>query len=264
MPYHLADDGCRIHFDQRGAGPDCILIPGLGGDGTFWCGVADRLMDQHRLVLVDHRGAGASDRPTSGYSIPRIMRDVVGIMDDLGLTRAEIVGHSTGGMVAQTLSVTHAARVNRLVLSGTWARPDLRFRRMFEARLALLLGAGAVPYHKLTQALGHDAEWMESHRVELDAELDTAAERLAPLAVQSQRIEMLMTHDVYDLLPDIDVPTLVVGADDDALIPFSASRDLAARIPAARLAKLSGGHFFPRSHPESYAELIAGFLKEGL
>lgn len=262
MPYHVADDGCRIHFEQKGQGPDCVLIPGLGGDAAFWRGVADRLVGTHRLLLVDHRGAGHSDRPSGGYSIPRISADVVGIMDQLGLERAPLVGHSTGSMIAQTLATGNPDRVKCLVLSGGWARRDLRFRRMFEARLALLKDAGPVAYHKLTQALGYDVAWMEQNRAALDAELETAPQRLAPLDVQAHRIAMLLAHDVHEALPRISAPTLVIGAEDDALIPFAATQELARLIPGARLERLAGGHFFPRAYPEPYAALAARFLEE--
>lgn len=262
MPFYLSDDNCRIHFEERGEGPACIMIPGLVGEAGFWRGVEGKLAATHRLVLVDHRGAGKSDRPPDGYSIPRIMADVIGIMDQLGIARAAILGHSTGGMVAQTLAVTYPERVKCLVLSGTWSRRDLRFRRMFEARLALLREAGPVAYHKLTQALGYDADWMEQNRATLDAELAEASQRLAPIDVQAQRIAMLLEHDVLDSLPRISAPTLVIGACDDALIPFAASQELARLIPGAQLEQLAGGHFFPKAYPEPYAALANRFLQE--
>lgn len=266
MPLHYADDGCRIHYEVTGSGASCLMIPGLGGEGAFWAGVVERIGAGRRIIRIDHRGAGGSDRPRvddgGGYSIPRILADVIGVLDALGIGRLDVVGHSTGGMIAQTLAVTAPERVGRLVLSGAWERVDLRFRRMFEARLALLEAAGPVAYHKLTQALGYDAAWMEAHRDRLDAELETAEARLRPLEVQAARIRMLMAHDVFDRLGEIAAPTLVIGATDDALIPFASSERLAARIPGARLAALAGGHFFPRAYPEPYAALLADFLKE--
>ena len=262
MPFHVTDDGCRMHFEETGTGAPCLLIPGLGGKAAFWQGVAERIGEGRRLIRIDHRGAGRSDRPDAGYSIPRIVADVLGLLDAIGVERLAVVGHSTGGMIAQTMAVTAPGLVERLVLSGTWERVDLRFRRLFEARLALLEAAGPVAYHKLTQALGYDSAWMEAHRDRLDAELATAEARLGPLAAQAARIRMLMQHDVCDRLGEIAAPTLVIGATDDALIPFASSERLAARIPGARLAALSGGHFFPRAYPEPYAALLADFLKE--
>lgn len=262
MPFHVADDGCRVHYQQTGSGTPCLLIPGLGGEAGFWDGILPAVENDYHLIRIDHRGAGASDRPDAGYSIPRIMRDVLGVLDDLEIQCSHVVGHSTGGMIAQTLAVEAPERVASLVLSGTWERVDARFTRLFQARLALLERVGPVTYHKLTQALGYDANWIEAHWDLLDAELETATDRLRPIPVQAARIRMLMEHDVYAHLGQITAPTLVIGAHDDALIPFASSERLAAAIPGARLAQLSGGHFFPKAYPAPYAALLASFLQE--
>lgn len=263
MVFHVADDGCRIFWQRTGEGVPCVLIPGLGGEGAFWQGVVDRLGTGLSLIRIDHRGAGASDRPAEGYSLPRIARDVLGVLDDIGIERAHVVGHSTGGMIAQILAVTAPERVRSLVLSGTWGRVDLRFRRLFEARLALLEKAGPEAYHKLTQALGYDAGWMEAHQGLLDDEIANAGARLRDPAIQIARIRMLLEHDVHQHLHRVAAPTLVIGAVDDALIPYQSSEALAEKIDGARLVALSGGHFFPKAYPEAYAAEVARFLEGG-
>jgi aminoacrylate hydrolase len=58
-----AADGCSLYYERTGSGPPVVLIPGLGGDGRFWGGVVAALKDRFDLVVVDHRGAGRSDRP---------------------------------------------------------------------------------------------------------------------------------------------------------------------------------------------------------
>lgn len=280
MAFHIADDGCRIHVRLDGprlgsAGLPLVLIPGLGGEGAFWQGVADRLAPHHSLIRIDHRGAGQSERPDPGpqdgaatgtatggvYTIPRIARDVLGVLDDLGLTRAHVIGHSTGGMIGQTLATKAPERLAGLVVSASWDRVDLRFRLIFEARLALLEQAGPVAYHKLTQALGYDPDWIEAHAPALAAELAAAPARLEPLAVQAARIRMLLDHDVHDRLGAIRSPTLVMGGLDDALIPYAYSRRLARAIPGARLVEMRGGHFYPRAHPDRFATEVSVFLQ---
>lgn len=262
MPFHHATDGTRIHYQDTGTGTPIVLIPGLGGDGTFWSGVAGLVPATYRLITVDHRGAGQSDRPIGPYSIPQIAQDTLGILSDLSISKASLLGHSTGGMIAQTIATTHPERVDNLVLSGTWDQRDLRFRHMFEARMALLQNAEAEAYQKLTQALGYDPDWMEQHATAMKAELETAEARLAPMGVQLARIAMLLDHDCHTALPALQMPTLVLGAQDDALIPFRYSERLADRIPSARLHALSGGHFYPRTYPEPFAQAVTQFLGE--
>lgn len=263
MPHFETDDGTRIHYLISGEGAPVCLIPGLGGEGGFWSGVVDGLAARVPATLIrpDHRGAGQSDRPHGPYSIPRIARDVVGLLDHLNLRDTFLIGHSTGGMIAQTIATAAPGRVRALVLSGTWDRPDLRFRRMFEARMALLEHGGAVAYHKLTQALGYDGVWLDTHAEAMESELHAAEARLSPVDVQLARMRMLLTHDCYDKLPDIACPTLVIGSQCDGLIPHTHSERLAERIPGAVLETLTGGHFYPRSHPEDFVSALVPFLE---
>src|SRR6202012_3807743 len=125
------------HYDMHGAGAPVVLIPGLGGDGRFWDGVVKELQGRFRLIVIDHRGAGRSDRPPGPYAIDRIAADVIEILDAEGCTQADLVGHSTGGAVVQAIALDAPARARRLLISASWCRPDARFRALFGARLAL-------------------------------------------------------------------------------------------------------------------------------
>lgn len=260
MPQILAPDGCALFYETGGAGPPVVLIPGLGGDGRFWNGVAARLRTRFLVIVVDHRGAGRSARPLQDYTIDGIAADVRAVMDAEGVARAHVVGHSTGGAVAMSMALDTPERVDRLVLSGTWARPDARFRMLFQARLEVLRGAGPACYQALTHVLGYPPAYLAAHEAELHAAAAAADQALAPLA--EARIRMLLAHDRGDEISGIRAPTLVIGAPDDEMIPFHHAPALARLIPGSRLARLAGGHFHPRTDPEPFAEAAAGFLSD--
>lgn len=260
MPLMTASDGCRVHYEVRGQGEPVLLIPGLGGDGRFWEPVADRLEGQFRLLLVDHRGAGRSDRPEGPYTIEAIAADVLAIMDAEGCSRAHLVGHSTGGTVAQTLALDAPARIGSIVVSGSWPSPDARFRMLFRTRLALLEAGRADIYQAFTHVLGYDADWIAAHEADLAAAIVRAGETLAPLAVTAARIRMLLAYDRAAELGRITAPTLVLGARDDEMILFAQSERIARTIPGAELVAFDGGHFYPRTRAESFAGQVAGFL----
>lgn len=255
-----ASDSCLVHYETMGDGAPVVLIPGLGGDGRFWAGVAPLLADRFRLVIVDHRGAGHSDRPKGPYGIGRIARDVVEILDTEAITRADLVGHSTGGTVVQTLALDAPDRVGRLVISGSWPAPDARFRLLFEARLALLEQGQPETYQAFTHVLGYTAEWLAAHETELAAAVKAAPATLAPLEVTAARIRMLLDFDRSAELGRIAAPTLVIGAREDEMVPFQLSEQLARLIPSAKLEALHGAHFFPRTEPAAYAAMVRGFL----
>ncbi|SCB58608.1 aminoacrylate hydrolase [Rhizobium aethiopicum] len=261
MPTIVASDGCRVTYDVSGNGEVLLLIPGLGGQASFWSAIARRLAENYQVVSFDHRGTGRSDRPDGKYSIARIAEDACQILHDIGAASAGIIGHSTGGMIAQYLSLDHPERVNRLVISGSWEKPDARFRTMFEARLGVLLEAGPKVYQRLTHAMGYPADYLDRHRIELDAVIEASQSALSPLAVASARIDMLFSDYRSDELARIGAPTLVIGATDDALIPFYHSQRLAAMIPAAKLTVLDGAHFFPKVHPDRFVKIVRQFLE---
>ena len=262
MPRHIAEDGCRIHYDARGtAGPRVLLLPGLGGDARFWTGVAAGLAEDHRVIATDHRGAGRSDRPEGAYTLDRIARDVRGLIAAQD-GPVHLVGHSTGGAVAQMLAIDPPANLASVTISCSWARSDARFRAIFGARAALLDAGSSEAYQALTDVFGHTAGYLETHEDALREGRRTAAEKLAPLAVTAARVRMLLDHDCLDDLPRVALPALVLAAADDILLPPEMSRRIAVAIPGARLQILPGAHFHPAADPGPMIAALRAFLTE--
>jgi len=261
MPILQANDGCRLHYEVRGTGAPVVLIPGLGGDGRFWDGVAREMEDAHRLIVVDHRGAGLSDRPAGPYTIERIAADVLEVLDGEGCEQADLVGHSTGGAVVQTLALNAPARCTKLVISASWCRPDARFRMLFGTRLALLERNEPEIYQSLTHIFGYGSEWLALHENELAAAVLHAPTGLAPLSVTAARVRMLLAFDRAADLPRIKQPCLVMGSKEDILLPLYYSREIANAIPQASLIECSGGHFYPRERPKEFAQATIKFLR---
>lgn len=261
MPTLNAADGCRIYYEVDGDGPPLMLIPGLGGSADFWSDVARHLTPHFRVISFDHRGTGRSDRPLGQYCIEQIARDTIAILDEAGIERAHLAGHSTGGVIAQVIALDHVARVDRLVISGSWATFDARMALLFEARAEILSTAGPSVYQKLTHAMGFPAEWISAHLDELDKAMADAPSNLAPIDVTLARLGMLARTDRYHELGGIHARTLIIGAPDDPIVPFYQSELLAGAIPGARLQPFAGSHFFPRVDPRCFAGLLRDFLQ---
>ena len=113
----------RIAYERRGAlrrrRPWLVLIQGMGLDRRGWEPVLRRLRRHFRLVLMDNRGAGQSDRPGGSFGVADMAGDVVAVLDAAGIRRAHVLGASLGGMVAQELAIRHPERVDGLVLACT-------------------------------------------------------------------------------------------------------------------------------------------------
>src|SRR5260370_13646565 len=109
---------------------------GVAGFASFGHGQAVAFAKKFDVVTHDHRGIGQSDLTRSGFTVDRMAADVIGLMDALEIERAHIVGHSTGGAVAQILAVEHRPRGTRAVLSATLTPPPPYFPRLLADRAA--------------------------------------------------------------------------------------------------------------------------------
>ncbi len=126
MPFQTVR-GLRFHVQQQGEGPDVVLIHGVTGDLSIWflCKALQELSGSHRVTAYDLRGHGYSEAPPDHYTSADHADDLLALMDDLGISRAQLVGHSFGAVVALHAAVVAPERVESLVLSDPYF-PALR------------------------------------------------------------------------------------------------------------------------------------------
>jgi len=260
MPFAAIPDG-ELYYEQTGTGPPLLLITGLGGLGSFWRNQVDFFRARFTVVTYDHRGAGRSTRTEAPYSIEQMAADALALMDQLGLTRPAIVGHSTGGAIGLCLAATRPERVQRLVLSATWTHADGYFRRLFEARRELLeRGAGHL-YQRLSTLTLLSPEWIAGNEEAVREREAQAPSDPVDLRILMYRIDALLRHDGRDWARRVQCPTLVIVAQDDAVTPAYFSRALAPLVPGASLTLLpKGGHLVPQTEPVTYNAALASFL----
>ncbi len=112
-------NGLRTHLLEGGSGPPLILLHGWPETSHEWRGVGARLAEHFRVIAPDTRGHGRSEAPPAGYTRAELARDVVGLMDALGLERAAVAAHDWGGIIAVKLALDHPDRVAKLALLDT-------------------------------------------------------------------------------------------------------------------------------------------------
>jgi aminoacrylate hydrolase len=257
---HLKDGG-RLHYEVAGSGPPVLLVPGLGGRADFWNPVVPALAERFTVVLHDHRGTGRSSIERIDYSIAQMSADVLALLDHLGLERAHLVGHSTGGAIGQTLAIERPERLDRLVLSATWGATDAYFRQLFRLRVDILRHAGRAMYLRHGALLLSPPWWLRDHPEAAEVTAEAAASQIPDPEVVLARIDAILRHDRLADLHRITTPTLVIGALDDMVTPAYFSEDLARGIPGTELCMLAhGGHFFPVTRSRVFLKRILTFL----
>lgn len=261
MPFAPALDG-ELHYETAGSGAPLLLISGLGGLGSFWRNQVESFRERFSVITFDQRGTGRSTRTDAPYSIEQMAVDTLALMDHLDLTRAAIVGHSTGGAIGLRIAAAWPARVQRLVLSATWTHADGYFRRLFETRRELLVRGEGELYQKLSALVQFPPDWIARNDAAMREREAQAPRDPLDVRILMHRIDALLRHDARELARAVRCPALVIVARDDALTPAYFSESLAESIPAAELKVLErGGHFVPLTEQRAYNAALAAFLE---
>lgn len=112
----IATNGTMLHVRVGGTGPAVVLIHGFGDTGDMWTPLATELVKTHRVVIPDLRGMGLSAKPEAGYEKMNQAKDIRGVLDELGIDQADIVGHDIGVMVSYAYATSYPAKTTRLVV----------------------------------------------------------------------------------------------------------------------------------------------------
>lgn len=155
-------DGAVLKASREGAGAPLVLVSGLGGTAGFWAPVVAGLRDRFEILTFDQRGIGASTRGTAETDIQQLADDVQAVLDAAGIEAATIVGHSTGGCIAQSLAARAPERVTGLGLSATWLQPSRYMTALFRIRLDLLRH-DPVAYTATATLISYAPEWLEAN-----------------------------------------------------------------------------------------------------
>ncbi|HEU5095136.1 MAG TPA: alpha/beta fold hydrolase [Reyranella sp.] len=263
MPHLKLRDGAELYYEKSGDGPPLFLVPGLGGDGRFWGDNVAALAKDFTVVVHDHRGTARSTLSQIDYSVAQMADDALQLIEGLGFDKVHWCGHSTGGAMGQVLAIEHPERIDRLVLSATWARTDAFFRRLFEVRAQTLRELGPAAYLKASALALNMPAWIRDHDADLVAAEAKAKETLPVPEIMLSRIAAIVAHDRRAGLQKVRAPTLAICARDDMVTPLYFTEELVRLIPGARAYVLpDGGHFYPSVHGGEFRRVMTSFLLE--
>ncbi len=248
------------YFEVSGEGEPVVLITGIATDTRAWTLQVPALAKHHRMIVLDNRGIGKGGPVSAPYEIADLATDVVAVLDAAGFARADVIGLSMGGMIAQELALRYPTRVRRLILAATSAdcHPTLdEHRRRFLAAIEGANGGAAFWRHALPVLFSR--EFLENEWERL-VELFGSASELRVDGLLAQ-LDAVSRHRTTDRLAEIEAPTLVLTADSDRLVPAECGDVLARNIPRAERQTVPGGsHCFHVEMPDTFNRIVLEFL----
>lgn len=216
-------NGIHLAYEVSGSpeAPPMVLLHALGERAANWAPVTPRLAGRFHVFALDLRGHGGSDWPGT-YSFQLMCDDVVAALDQLGLARVTLAGHSMGGSVAYLVAMQHPDRVERLIVEDV--PPPFPRERAIPDR-----PAGSL-----------DFDW----------------------AVVPAIVGQVNQGDpaAWEGLAAISAPTLLIGGGPESHIPQDRLAAVAARIPCCELVTIPAGHLVHEARPSEFADAVLGWL----
>lgn len=275
-------DGIKIQLAVwEGKGKQILCIHGITANSRFWDCLASALAPHHRVIAVDLRGRGLSDKPPTGYSIEYHCKDILALMNDRGLERPVLMGHSLGAFISLVFSAKYPQRVDRLILVDgggkltktqmtkvfTGIKPSLdRLGKTFPSFEDYISQMKQAPYLQPWNS------YMETYfHYEVEKVKGGLRSRVHPNHIEEEA-KNLGKVDSRQFYKKVTSPTLILRATkgllakDDLVLPKDVAERMVREIPNAKKVDLKGtNHYSILFQPNKKRDqTILKFLKQGL
>ncbi len=252
-------DGSRIHVRDEGRpdGPAVVFSHAIGGSLSMWDAQAGPFGERYRVIRHDSRGHGGSDVPEGEHSVEMLGRDVLAVMDGLGVERAHFVGLSQGGMAGLWLGAHAPERIDHLVIANSAAY--IPAVDMLNGWIRTALGEGLDSIAGPTVERWLSAKFRADHPHRTRALIE-AFRTMSPKGFAGS-CAVLRDSDRRADLKDIKAPTLVIAGLEDGPMGAAAAQAIADGIPNASRADIpDAAHLSPIENPEAFNAAVLGFL----
>ena len=257
----LEVEGLRIAYERAGEGPPLVLLHGWPLNSREWRHQIDNLSDEFTVVAWDTPGCGRSSDPPETFRLPEYADCLAAFVDALGLGRPHVAGLSFGGGLALELYRRHPTVPRALVLASAYAGWSGSLpAEVVEQRLKKGVQDSELPADEFARA------WIpglltESAPAEMVAEVEAILSEFHPAGYRVWA-RAFAEADLRDVLPRIDVPTLLLYGDKDVRSPLSIAEELHANIHGSKLVVIPGvGHMVDVEAAERFNTEVRNFLR---
>jgi pimeloyl-ACP methyl ester carboxylesterase len=265
----IETNGIKMYYEDRGnpSGEPLLLIMGITAPGSVWEPHLAEFEKHFRCIVGDNRGVGLSDKPEGAYSTGQMADDYAGLLNSLGISKANVIGCSMGSTIAQKLALRHPKKVDKLVLMCPWARCDNAAKGIFQHIIACKTHLNPEEFTRYIQILIYSkASWDNSKTADellegqKNASLDPNPQPLHGLIGQAHAC---INHNALADLPKIYHKTLVIGGKEDIFTPVWMAEEVTNAIPNAELYLFEkAGHIFHFEHLEDFNKRVTKWLKK--
>jgi pimeloyl-ACP methyl ester carboxylesterase len=273
-------DGIQIQLALwEGREKEILCIHGITANSRFWDCLASALSPKHRVIAIDLRGRGFSDKPPMGYSIEHHCKDVSALMEDLGLDRPVVMGHSLGAFISLVFAAQFPKKVDRLILvDGGGKLSEIQMAKVFTSIKPSLDRLGQIfpsfeAYLTLMKQAPYLQPWNSFMEIYFHYEVEEVEGgvrcRVHPKHIEEEA-QNLGRVDTAQLYKKVTTPTLILRAtkgmliEDDLVLPEDVAERMVREMPNAKRFDLEGtNHYTILFEPNAVRDkAILKFLSE--
>jgi 3-oxoadipate enol-lactonase len=257
-------NGQTLYYEVHGEGEPLLLVMGLAADTMAWALQVPAFSAHYKTVIFDNRDVGQSSMADGAYEITDMANDALALADTLELESFHLVGVSMGGAIAQEVALAAPERVRSLTLAVTFAAGGAWARKLSETwsarvrEMSLEQRVDELMLLNLSETFFENADGVAWLR-----DLMLQNPHPQPAEAFGRQLDASSRHDTRDRLGDLSMPTHVIGAEYDILVPVWKSRELSGLISAAKLSVIENSpHGANLERAEEFNRLVLDFIED--
>lgn len=257
-------NGIELYYEIHGEGEPVVLLEGLGYSSWMWYKQVDVLSKHFKVIIFDNRGVGGSDKPDEEYSIELFADDTAELLAALNINKANILGVSMGGFIAQQFAIKYPEMVNKLILCSTSFGGTNSIPIPEETLNLMFKGGGKYDSIEdikevIETALNKDN--VEKNNDVLNKIIEEKIKTPQPKYAYQRQLMAGASFNAEEKVNKIKAETLIMAGKKDRVVPYENTLLLNERIPNSRVEIIeNGGHVFFMEESEISNKLIIDFL----
>ena len=257
-------NGQTLYYEIHGEGEPLVCVMGLSADVLAWALQIPAFSASHKTIVFDNRDVGRSSMADGPYEVADMARDALALADALGLDTFHLLGISMGGAIAQAMAIQAPERLRTLTLAVTFAAGGAYARKLSEVCGARVKQISHEQHIDELMLLNHSEDFYENpEAVAYMRGMILQNPNPQPPDAFARQLVASSRHDAREGLASLTMPTHVIGAGRDILVPVWKAEELAGLIPGAKLTIIEGApHAASIERAEEFNSLVLGFIRE--